>query len=200
MTQEKNITNGLKYSKEKTSAIPVVINSDADILNAAPTENAWFIAYLFHRVVIGRVVDKQFVYYKQADNDVTLENIQKLRVFNKDSELFVWRTALDGCKARLRKDGEGKEQGVVDARQVMFGTEATQVQDDNAYSCLTEERGTKIILPLKDLPINDSEINKKEGRLCIHTRSYIGYIEETGQATYEDVRFVEFVMYKEEKL
>jgi len=50
------------------------------------------------------------------------------------------------------------------------------------------------------LEINDAEINDKKGRLSIHSRSYIGFIEETGQATYEDVRFVEFVMYKEEKL
>lgn len=137
MTQEKNIPNGLKYSKKKTSATPVVITSNTEILNAAPTENAWFIAYLFHRVVIGRIVEKQFVYYKQADNDVTLQNIQKLRVFNKDSELFVWRTALGGYKARLRKDGEGQECGVVDANQVLFGTKSEKL--DQTYSILMEK-------------------------------------------------------------
>ena len=199
MTQEKNAHNGLKYSKKKTTVTPIIITSDADILKFAPIENAWFIAYLFHRVVIGRVVDKQFVYYKQADNDVILKSVQKLRVFNKDAELFVWRTNLGGYKARLRKDGEGSEQGVVDACQVMFGTDAKPAKDDNTYTCLTEKRGTEIILPLKDLEINDSEINDKKGRLCIYTRSYVGYIEDM-QATYEDVRFVEFVIYQEGKL
>ena len=198
MTQEINIPNRLIYSKKKTSTTPVVITSDADILNAAPTVNVWFIAYLFHRVVIGRVDQKQFVYYKQADNDVTLLNIQKLRVFNNDSELFVWRTTLGGYKARLRKDGKGQEEGVIDANQVLFCTKSEKL--DQTYSILKEDRGTEIILPLKELGIIDAEINDKKGRLSIHTRSYIEFIEETGQATYEDVRFVEFVMYKEEKL
>jgi len=57
-----------------------------------------------------------------------------------------------------------------------------------------------ITILFSDLGIKESEINDKKGRLCIHTRSYIGIIEDTGQTTYEDVRFVEFVKYQEEKL
>jgi CRISPR-associated protein (TIGR03984 family) len=197
MTLNSKKPNGLIYSKVKTTTTLFDLSSDADIFKNAPTKDAWFIAYLFHRVVIGKVVNKQFEYYKQADKDVVLANIQKLRIFNKDAELFVWRTNQGKYKARLRKDDVGEEQGVVDARQVMFGTEAKPVNE--TYSCLTEKRGTEIILPLKDLGIKDSEINDGKGRLCIHTRSYIGYIEDT-QATYEDVRFVKFVIYKEDKL
>lgn len=199
MIQNNKKPNGLKYSKIKTVASTFEISSDTEIFQNAPTENAWFIAYLFHRVVIGRVIDGQFVYYKQTDKDVTLSNIQKLRVFNKDAELFVWRTNKSTYKARLRKDGEGEEQGVVDARQVMFGTEVKPAKNDVNYSCLKESRGTEIILPLKDLGISNSMINAEKGRLCIHTRSYIGYIDDM-LASYEDVRFVEFVMYKEDYL
>ena len=199
MTPKIDKPNGLKYSKIETISTTYVISSEAEIFEIAPAENAWFIAYLFHRVVIGRVVNNQFVYYKQANNDVTLSNIQKLRVFNKDAELFVWRTNQGKYKARFRKDGEGQEQGVVDARQVIFGTEAKPVKDFETYSCLTEKRGTEIILPLNDLGIMDSKINDGKGRLCVHTRSYIGYIEDI-QATYEDVRYVEFVIYKEKEL
>lgn len=187
--------NGLKYHKVKTSSEQFEIKTDEDIFKNAP-QNAWFIAYLFHRVVIGKIVNDGFVYYKQEDKDVTLSNVQKLRVFNTDAELFVWRTYKGTYKARLRKDGEGEEQGVVDAHQVIFGTEAKPIKNDESYSCLTEKRGTEIILLLKNLGILDSDINNEKGRLCIHTRMYIGYIEEM-QATYEDVRFVEFVMYKE---
>jgi CRISPR-associated protein (TIGR03984 family) len=198
MTQNSNKPNGLKYSKMKTTSTAFEVSSDAEILKNAPTENAWFIAYLFDCVVIGKVVDKRFVYYKQEDKkDVALSNIQKLRVFNKDAELFIWRTNQGKYKARLRKDGEGEAQGVVDANQVLFGTKAEIL--DQKYSILKEDRGTEIILSLKDLGISDSEINDGKGRLCIHTCSYIGYIEDT-QATYEDVRFVEFVMYKEGEL
>ncbi len=130
MTQNSNKPNGLKYSKMKTTSTAFEVSSDAEILKNAPTQNAWFIAYLFHRVVIGRVVDKQFVYYKQDDIDVTLSNVQKLRVFNKDAELFVWRTNKSTYNARLRTDGEGEKQGMVDARQVMFGTEAKPANNE----------------------------------------------------------------------
>ena len=189
-------TNGLLYSKIKSSSDPIDIKSDGDILENTP-ENAWFIAYLYHRVVIGRIENKQFVYYKQKEQDVTLSKILKLRVFNDNAELFVWRTNLGGYNARLRKDGTGEEQGVVDAHQVLFGTKAELI--DNTYLKLTEERGTEIILPLKELNISEEDVNNHQERLCIHTRSYIGFIEDTGQATYVDIRFVEFIKYQEEK-
>lgn len=190
-------TNGLKYDEMKTTSIPVEIKSDEDILENAPT-NAWFIAYLDSRVVLGRLDNNQFTFYKQAVNDVILENIQKLRVFNNNAELFVWRTSLGGHRARLRTDEPGTGQGIIDANQVLFGTEAKPATGNALYSILTEKRGTEIILPLAGLGIKDVEINAQKGRLCIHTRSYIGTIEKTGQATYEDARFVEFVKYQEE--
>jgi CRISPR-associated protein (TIGR03984 family) len=189
-------TNGLKYDEIKTTSISIEINSDGDILKNAPA-NAWFIAYLDSRVVIGRLENNLFSYYKQLNNDVILENIQKLRVFNNNDELFVWRTSLGGHRARLRTDESGTGRGIVDANQVLFGTEAKPANGDTLYSTLTEKRGTEIIIPLVELGIKNVEINAQKGRLCIHTRSYIGTIEETGQATYEDVRFVEFVKYQE---
>lgn len=191
-------TNGLTYLKKETSSSPVTIQSDQDILKNAP-EGAWFIAYLYHRVVIGRIKNKQFVYYNQEEKDVILSKIVKIRIFNEDSELYVWKTGSQGYKARLRTDGKGMEQGIVEARQVLFGTEAKPAKDDSEYSVLTEKRGTEIILPLKQTGIQNNEINDRKGRICICTHSYIGFIEETGQATYEDVRFVKFQMYKEDE-
>jgi len=197
MTQENNSSNGLYFKERFTSSLTFDITSDADLLKYAPKENAWFIAYLFHRVVIGQIKEGKFKYYQDDTNDVVLANIQKLRVFNTDAELFVWRNTLGRFKARLRTDGIGKGQdlaGTVDARQVLFGTKVEKI--DDTYVKLTEDRGTEITLPLAELGIRDSEINDRTGRLCIHTRSYIGFIEDTGQATYEDVRFVEFVKYE----
>jgi CRISPR-associated protein (TIGR03984 family) len=184
-------TNGLTYLTLKTSSPNVTINSEQDILDNAP-DKAWFIAYLYHRVVIGKFENKQFVYYNQENDDVKLSNILKLRVFNEDCELFVWKTSLGGYRARLRTDVQGSEQGIVEAKQVLFGTKAEQLA--NGYTKLTEDRGTEIILPITNLIVD-----KNDKRLCIKTRSYIGYIEKTGQATYEDVRFVDFVKYEEEK-
>ena len=146
--------------------------------------------------MIGTLINDTWKYFHQGDNDVILENIQKLRVFNRTAELFVWRTKLGKYKGRLKIDETGSEQEVVDAWQVLFGTEAEML--DKTYSKLKEKRGTEIILPLNDLGIDKNEINDHTGRLCIHTRSYIGTIEATGQATFEDVRFVEFGKYQEE--
>lgn len=201
MIQEKNSSNGLYFKERFTSSLSCDITSDADLLKHAPKENSWFIAYLFHRVVIGQIKEGKFTYYQDNTNDVILDNIQKLRVFNTDAELFVWRTTLGKFKARLRTDGNGTGQdlaGTVDACQVLFGTKVEKI--DDTYVKLTEDRGTEIILPLAEIGIRDSEINDRTGRLCIHTRSYIGVIEETGQATYDDVRFVEFVNFKEGRI
>jgi len=202
-------TNGLIYLNIKSSSSEIKIQSDQDILDKAP-ENAWFIAYLYHRVVIGKITDGKFDYYpdEKIPNDVTLSNILKLRVFNEDSELFVWKTNIGGYKARLRKDKDKKiidpddmknqlwfdpdKQYAVEAKQVLFGTKAEELAND--YTKLKEARGNEIIIPLTNL-----KIDEKDHRMCIKTRSYIGYIEKTGQATYEDVRFVEFVKYEEEK-
>ena len=200
MIQEINIQNGLEYKERMTKVTPVIVTSDAHILDHAPKADAWFIAYLDHRVIIGRIKDGQFAYYQPdgLTNDLKLESIQKLRIFNTNSELYIWRTALGGHKGRLREDGIGVERGTVDALQVLFGTEANKIPNTD-YTKLTEKRGTEIILPLADLGINEKEIDDKKGRLCVQTRSYIGTIEETGQASYEDVRFIEFVKYQEEK-
>jgi CRISPR-associated protein (TIGR03984 family) len=188
-------TNGLEYKSIKSLSKPVIISDDNSILDYAP-EKAWFITYLDHRVVIGRLINKTWSYHKQENNDVILQNIQKLRIFNENEELFIWRTNLGGHKARIRIDGTGVEQGVVDAQQVLFGTKAEML--DYRYAKLTEKRGTEIIIPIKDLSMGVNEINEGIGRLCVHTRSYIGTIEATGQATYEDVRFIEFVKYRED--
>ena len=187
--------NGLKYKSLVSESIPVEIKNEKDIFINSP-KDSWFIAYLDHRVVIGKVIDNKFIYYQDERNDVNFDTIQKFRAFNKDAELYIWRTAAGNYKARLRTDGIGSAQGVVDANQVMFGTEAKKLlsREGVSYSCLTEKRGTEIILPISELVINE----KKE-RLCIHTRSYIGYIEETMQATYNDVRFVGFVKYQEDQ-
>lgn len=189
------MTNGLKHSTILSIVKQLDINSFDDIVLNAPRD-AWFIAYLFHRVVIGRFTKGKFDYYEEEKSDLILENLIKLRVFDNSHELYVWRTNSGRFKGRLRSDGVGAETDVVDANQIIAGTKAG-IKDDR-YHLLTEERGTEVIISMHDLGISAAEINDKEGRLCIHTRNYIGEIEETGQATYEDVRFVEFVKYQED--
>lgn len=190
-------SNGLKYDKIKSKVTPFdKIESHQDLLKNAP-QNGWFIAYLYHRVVIGRIKEGTLVYYKDHDNDVQLENLFKIRIFNNEREFFAWRTGQKEFKGRLREDHKGTDQEVVDAFQIMFGTKAEPLDGASGYSKITEDRGAEIILPLAEMGINDSDINNMDGRLCVHTRNYIGEITETGQATFEDVRFLEFIKYKE---
>lgn len=188
-------TNGLKKSTILSTVKPLVIKDEQEILQHF-TGNGWFIAYLFHRVVIGQFIDGVLDYFQKESGDVNIENLIKLRIFNANSELFVWRTNLGGFKGRLRKDGEGVSTDIVDAKQVIFGTKAELIGE--SYVKLSEKRGTEIILPVQE-GISFGDINELDGRLCIQTRSYIGVIRETGQATYEDVRFVEFIKYQEVK-
>lgn len=187
-------TNGLKKSNILSNVKPLVIKSNQDVLQNF-TGNGWFIAYLFHRVVIGQFIDGALDYFQKESGDVNIENLIKLRIFDANSELYVWRTNLGGFKGRLRTDGVGSFTDVVDAKQVIFGTKAELIGE--SYMKLSEKRGTEIIMPLADIGISENAINDMDGRLCIQTRSYIGVIKETGQASYEDVRFVEFVKYQE---
>ena len=139
-------TNGLEHKTFKTTTKPVNIKDDISIISNAP-ENAWFLAYLDHRVVIGTLINDTWKYFHQGDNDVILENIQKLRVFNRTAELFVWRTKLGKYKGRLKIDETGSEQEVVDAWQVLFGTEAEML--DKTYSKLKEKR-EKVVSNLQE--------------------------------------------------
>ena len=86
---------------------------------------------------------------------------------------------------RFRQDYQGeKKEEVVEAYQALFGTES---KDLNGYTKIEEKRGTKLILPLINLEIDDNK-----NRLFIKTHNYIDY-NKLHQATYFDCRFVTFV-------
>jgi CRISPR-associated protein (TIGR03984 family) len=75
-----------------------------------------------------------------------------MRIFNKNEELFLWRSN-DTLKGRHRKDMEGKVTWLVEADQVLWGTEAKAL--DNKYSEITEKRGTKLVLPIIGLNVDE---------------------------------------------
>lgn len=175
--------NGLKLQKIKS--IPKNdITSMNDIQTYIKT-NSLVVAYLDYAVFIGRYQYKNNGFEFYNGNSLDAQYLQRLRIFNKDEEFLLWRSG-NGFKGRYRKDEAGDEVDVVDAKQVLFGTEAKDLQND--FSRITETRGTEIILPFKKLDVKD----KTEGkRVFIQTRSYIGY-NEACQATYIDCRFMGF--------
>ena len=152
-------------------------------------QNALVVAWLDYAVLIGRWEQQAFLFY----NGDTLKDkhLQKLRVFNEERELHLWRSQ-GALKGRLRQDRTCEEgQEVVVAHQALFGTRKG-LRCDERFTELTEDRGTALVLPVTNLPFDARGNLPKNYRACIKTYNYIGELENTGQATYKDCRFVGF--------
>ena len=167
---------GLQDSKDHKDVVSLMSN-----FLQSPS---FFVAYLDYTVLIGRYAQHQF--QSALNEKFDPKYLQRLRVFNADEELLLWRSGQT-LKGRFRKDGEGDEMQVVEAQQVLFGTTAKDASNDGVgFTEISEERGTKLILPFENLPVND-----KEQRIFLKTRNYVDYTP-AHQATYVDCRFVGF--------
>ena len=160
-------------------------NSPEDVLMENIKEKSFAVVWLDYKVLIGTWDGKDFQFY----NDETFENkyLQRMRVFNKDREILIYRTG-NGFKGRLRlddKNGTGTE--IIVANQVLFGTQKGKKCNDS-YTEITEKRGTSLVLPFGELDVDD---NDKKNRVFIKTHNYIDY-NAVKQATYVDCRFVDF--------
>ena len=143
------------------------------------------VCYLDHTVLIGKYEDDALHF----DNNDLFEPrfIQKMRLFNGTQELYLWRKKDKWYSGRLRVDEEGDETDVVEAHQVLWGTDYAH---KNGFTRIFEERGTELVLPIENLTIDN-----EDNRVFIKTRNYIVY--ETNddsyqQAGYADCRFVAF--------
>lgn len=168
----------------------------------------YFIAYLHYAVIIGKHEQGKLKYCDTStkeqiiEEDIPFQFLQKLRVFNKDAELYIWKT-IGKFKGRIRSEKEfpncnqtqyndQKIKEYVQADQILFGTYKEQINEN--FTILKEDRGTEVILPFSYDTINVQEKGNDNPiqRVAIRTRNYIGY-NEIGQAGYIDCRFVEFV-------
>jgi CRISPR-associated protein (TIGR03984 family) len=167
------------------------VNDPMEYIKNKFQEDGFVVAYLDYKVLIGRYLkaQKKPLFYKNVSFEPQF--LQKIRVFNRDKEVFIWRTE-DGFKGRLRVDEQGKGTFVVDANQVLWGTKAEKKTND--FTILTEERGTELILPLPFSELED--INDEKNRVFLKTRNYIGD-NDIGQATYVDSRFLGFATGKD---
>ncbi len=179
--------NGLELiERSSTCAFPFKSKPDEspeDVLIENIKEKSLAVVWLDYKVLIGTWDGKDFQFY----NDETFENkyLQRMRVFNKDREMLIYR-AGNGFKGRLRiDDKDGKDTEIIVATQVLFGTKKGKKCNDS-YTEITEERGTSLVLPFGGLNVDD-----KKKRIFIKTHNYIDY-NAVNQATYVDCRFVEF--------
>lgn len=166
---------------------PLFFSSWKDIKDKAPKAST-VVAWLDNELKID-TLEKFDKYFKEKE--VML--IQRLRIFNKESELHVWRSNGE-LKGRLRQDKEAQEIGYeeteyLDADQLLWGTRVKKVKGKNAsdYLFLSEDRGTQLTIP----NFFGDKVNENS-RIFIKTRNYIGFTQ-AHHATYVDSRFVEFV-------
>lgn len=147
----------------------------AELLNRF-TGKARFVSMMDHRSDLGELENGIFVFY---DNEKLEPNyVQSLRVFDRDQELYIWRTAPEHFNYRYRVDGEGETVDVVETSHLLWGR---IVKYENRWASLAEERGIKLRIPVADANIGE--------RLWLKTRNYITY-NELGQAGYVDCRFL----------
>ncbi len=181
-----------KFSEIKTK----VELLDTNILNNAGdlnifiadrfSEEGFAVAYLDYRVLIG-TYNSTLNFFQNETIDP--KYIQRLRVFNKKSEFFMWRIKPGSFKGRIRRDEQEDSESVkaVDALQVLWGTK--KEHKDNGWSLIYEDRGTAMIVPFESDKIT---INDKEKRVKLLTRNYIQH-NSLGQAGYIDSRFMDIV-------
>lgn len=206
---------GLTLSKIKTisESIDNIDNIKGEVQKWMSKEKvSYIVAYLNHTVLIGRYENNQFKFHNS--NEFEEKYIQRIRIFNEQEELLLWRTT-NGFKGRYRKDkGGGSDEGnqldVVDACQVLWGTRSEVLSD--GFTRIYEDRGTELIMPLPPqkiedflgTPLDNFEVNSWQmgspenhkvfwggSRVAIKTRNYIDYLP-TNQATYVDSRFMGF--------
>jgi len=180
--------NGLEIITLNTSTKPIAYNLNDDILMLLDEhfqEKAFVVGYLDYKVEIGYWENNR-IHFSDKNESLNPRFIQKLRIFNASKELLLWRTSA-GIKGRIREDNlEGNQMEAIVAQQVLFGTRRNVIEN-NLFSEVIEERGTRITLPFSEF-----EVDAKKQRICIKTYNYIGYLKDTFQATFVDCRFVSF--------
>lgn len=172
MMNDRTTSAALKFKMVKWQELQELINKDFK-------DHAYVISYLDYKVLIGKAYEEKIEFYNQETFDPKF--IVKMRVFNKQKELLLWRQCENMFSARMRMDGVGENIYLIEAKQVLWGN-ARQVKDD--WVLLNEARGTEIYIPYKVK-------NTNSNRLTIKTRNYIDY-NEMGQAGYVDCRFMDF--------
>lgn len=186
---------GLKYCSSKSEVKSGDFNESMISDLSKDFNNTLYIAYMYDGITIGKFDDGKFICSK-GDLNFDWTQLLQLRIFNKDSELHIFKTSL-GLKYRLRTDDVDTVENLteyIEAEQVLFGTITNKKDLTDGYTKLTEDRGTEIILPF-DFNIDNGAAQDK--RVKIKTRNYFDYIDN--HASYMDTRFVEFVLPEPEK-
>ncbi|MCR6546880.1 type III-D CRISPR-associated protein Csx19 [Dehalobacterium formicoaceticum] len=184
---------GLNFKEIKTKSVlsELVLDDyqavEAEALNMP--EGSLVVTYLHYKVLIGMITDGKIKF--PQEKTFLPKHLLKMRIFNQEQELHLWKSKGNIFKKRLRIDNisDGEEQEVVDAQQILWGTKANAV---GYWTELKEDRGTELIIPL---PISACSVNTGKKRIALTTRNYISYNNRC-QAGYVDCRFVKIANYE----
>jgi CRISPR-associated protein (TIGR03984 family) len=150
-------------------------------------DRGFVVSWFYNEVLFGKIQNNSFVFYCGQNPDFN-KYLIKLRAFNEDEELYLWK-GNDKWYYRYRKDDEGNEAWeFIEAAQVMFGTISKDL--GNGFCEIREGRGISYIVPKEFL--NDKTLSK-DARLFLITRNYIckgAKGNEIGQVGFVDNRFV----------
>ncbi len=189
------VANGLQLTSFLSTAFSIndVDNHKLNEYLRKYFDTAKIVLWLDNEVRIGLWSKNVFQFYQS--NYFDFKYVQRLRAFNNDKEIHIWRSGEE-WKGRIRIDNDGgKETDVVIAHQLLFGTKGEQL--DSQFIKLEEKRGTNLILPIANFKYDDK--SNPQGRVFIKTHNYVK-TNKIGQATYFDCRFVAFTNGKKELL
>lgn len=171
-------------------------------------KDGYFVAYLDYSVLIGKFNfnNHEFTLTIAPGLDLLSGHLQKLRLFNEEFEIFLQRNIENlslNYNGRIRIDKTNSNNfnqenfikiDAIDCNQILFGTKAKELNNNNDWIILTEERGTEIILPADILNSGKNEINNlgKTQFIAINIRNYVDFHEISQQAYYCDHRLLNF--------
>ena len=173
-----------EYKLDKCRSKVDFISEDKNILLKINSfQNGKAVAWYFGEIVFYNLKDGNWNVPMKG-----LDELVRLRLFDENKELHVWRSN-GTLKGRLRSDsieGDGDFIEFVEAKPFLNGTWFSKSKSGFGIFA-TEKKGISYDLPFTELePLIGSE-----NRITLLTRNYIGY-SDIGQAGYVDCRFVKF--------
>lgn len=178
--QSVTIEQGLTY--EATSTLEHIVANVKSL--------ATIVVWSMHQVTWGIWDGASQVTFPQG-TEVDMNFATEIRVFTETEELHVYRNKQGTWGGRHIKDLEDISESTIDTVDSTARLLGDQVRDidENFIECKDSGRKIRQIIP-KPESVGDL--------YGLVTRNYIDYVEETGQATYCDYRFVAIVGMKKE--
>lgn len=181
--QEKPV---LESHQVKTCVTTQNFDSLQQCLKIIPEGNYQVAVYQINEMKLGYYQNKTFTF---SDGSVIDEKyFIEMRLFNKDSEIYILKTA-SSYKIRIICDGasDGENFTVTDSNSVIFGSRCETNNLPEGFVMVKEQgRKIRIVLPCA----------QKADNYAVTTRSYVTFDKDTGLSGYGFYRWVEIMPFE----